>query len=151
MPNLNKIRGKSIGGCVPSGAGIPNAGARGGVSSKTAAAIGGHVGGMHAMHQPNTSKYGLSSRNHHNSDPRMTYQNSSANNVPSRGTTVKAPMSRDVSDTFLVHSSNLTIRSRNNFGSNISYIVINEQRQYTYRNDHNDMHSCRHRESVNII
>ena len=105
MPNLNKIRGKSLGGCVPSGAGIPNAGARGGVSSKTAAAIG-HSGGMHAaaMHQPNTSKYyGLSSRNHHNSDPRMTYQNSSANNVPSRGTTVKAPsMSRDVSDTFLV-------------------------------------------------
>ena len=101
MPNLNKIRGKSIGG-VPSGC-IPNAGARGGVSSKTAAAIG-HSGGMPAaMHQPNTSKYyGLSSRNHHNSDPRMTYQNSSANNVPSRGTTVKAPMSRDVSDTFLV-------------------------------------------------
>ena len=91
MPNLNKIRGKSIGG-VPSGC-IPNAGARGGVShSKTAAASRG--GGMHPPAP--SSKYGLSSRNHHNSDPRMTYQNSS---VPSRGTTAAAPMSRDVSDT----------------------------------------------------
>jgi len=89
MPNLNKIRGKSIGG-VPSGC-IPNAGARGGVShSKTAAASRG--GGMHPPAP--SSKYGLSSRNHHNSDPRMTYQNSS---VPSRGTTAAAPMSRDSS------------------------------------------------------
>ena len=96
MPNLNKIRGKSIGG-VPSGC-IPNAGARGGVShSKTAAASRG--GGMHPPAP--SSKYGLSSRNHHNSDPRITYQNSS---VPSRGTTA-APMSRDVSDTLLVHNT----------------------------------------------
>ena len=86
MPNLNKIRGKSL-GCGPPG-GAPNAGtARGGAAS--------HRQPVTKVHQP--TKYGLSSRNHHNSDPRMglqnTYQNT-ASSVPSRGTTV---VSRDVS------------------------------------------------------
>ena len=96
MPNLNKIRGKSLGSIPPGGA--PNAGS--GLTARGGAASHRHAASAAASKVHGATKYGLSSRNHHNSDPRMgqhlqnTYQNTASSTVPSRGTTV---VSRDVS------------------------------------------------------
>ena len=95
MPNLNKIRGKSLGSVPPGGA--PNAGS--GLTARGGAASHRQASASAASKVHGATKYGLSSRNHHNSDPRIpgqphlqnTYQNTA---VPSRGTTV---VSRDVS------------------------------------------------------